>query len=252
MLRSRTKAVVLLGMMVGLLPHAPAWNEVGLRWELPPKKLSEVKIGQIIGYNLDEPGQPIHAGIYAGLGTPELRTTIFTMCGIVLVLDPNKHYIIEYSGPMNNVSSPQKAGRGGQKIWISEMNFSQDWYEFVPVIFHNGEPSEGCSGEGTLERALSQLGSEFGGYDVVHNNCQHFSMWAKHWRKHMLLRDEGMVTFHIQWGGFVAVASLKALLDEFHIHEVSAEFIDPSQFLPTFCLQWDSPLLLQPGSSPQD
>lgn len=34
-----------------------------------------------------------------------------------------------------------------------------------------------------LERAFSQLGSNFGGYSLINNNCEHFAFWAATGRK---------------------------------------------------------------------
>ena len=224
-----SKGQLFLGAMLVVatvqLPHAPAWlgaripQQLGPGLQLAPQrqplantltkrergKCKTVRfatpfyqhgalldIGEIVGYKLDMPGEFLHVGIHLGPGTSELELK----CG--MTLDPDTHYVIEYSGPTRTSGFPQsspagrvKSGKGCQNIWITPMHPSTEWYSFEMLSDHYGQA---YSGQEAAERAASKLHSSFGGYDALRNNCQHFAVWAKYGVRSMLLGDEGKKT----------------------------------------------------------
>ena len=167
-------------------------------------------LGSLVGYNLDVPFEFLHLGIHAGPGNSYLKE----MTG-QSDLDPDKHYVIEYSGPTRFSGMPQSKpagrlvkGKGGQNIWITPMRPSTDWYVLEIDSSHYGAP---YSGQETIERALSHLDSSFGGYDVISNNCRHFAVWARYGVKSMCLGDEGKQVVGRHLGGMAAFAFFGAI-----------------------------------------
>ena len=48
--------------------------------------------------------------------------------------------------------------------------------------------------EEIITRAMSKLGSNFGGYDVIYNNCEHFTSWCANGKKvsnQVFFRNDG-------------------------------------------------------------
>eukprot|EP00438_Fugacium_kawagutii_P006837 Skav227860 [mRNA] locus=scaffold383:226650:227693:+ [translate_table: standard] len=170
------------------------------------KRLEE---GTIVCWELDDFTGFIHAAVYAGPGTPDLQR----MTGIKQ-LDPNKHYVIEVSGP-NRTSGSLRfqvgkvlSGIGGQSIWLSEMDVSVDWWVYDIVSDDYGRPFNGSE---TKSRALNQLleNTSFP-YDVFCYNCQHFAVRAKYDKPFMLLSEERLQTMARQTLGW-AVLCLAAM-----------------------------------------
>lgn len=169
----------------------------------PMAKGSPLMVGALVGYELNVPANFMHTGIYLGPGCAELEHA--TGCSN---LQPDMHYVIEYSGPTRFSGSPQssrvgkvKSGKGGQNIWITPMDPSTEWYAFEMLSQRYGQP---YSGPETKRRALSKVSSHFGGYDVLRNNCQHFAVWARYGIKAMLLGDEGKGTVARHLAGMAA------------------------------------------------
>ena len=160
-------------------------------------------MGSLVGYELEVPGNFLHAGIYLGRGNEDLKSRTG-----ISNLDPDVHYVIEYSGPTRTSGMPQssapgriKSGKGGQNIWITEMEACTEWFVFELDSSHYGDPYPGPA---TKERALGALNTTFGGYDAFTNNCQHFAVWSRHGVKSMLLGDEGKKTIGRHVGGMAA------------------------------------------------
>ena len=171
-----------------------------------------LEIGSLVGYRLkDLPGAFWHTGIYVGPGDEQLRNLTGNHD-----LHPDLHYVIEYSGPTRQSGSPAsrqsrspglKSGKGEQNIWITEMKSSDEWFVFDISSNQYGGP---YSGQEMKNRALSQIQTPFGGYDVLRNNCQHFAAWARYGVKKMLLDDEGKGTLsrHVAGMGAFATAGI--------------------------------------------
>lgn len=228
--------LLLVALAVGLAPQAmafvglsrrfahsqaialPGWSgrNHGIRLLNPLQAMAPyvegdpLPLGSLVGYQLDVPFEFLHLGIHVGPGNSYLKE----MTG-QSDLDPDKHYVIEYSGPTRFSGMPQSIpagrlvkGKGGQNIWITPMKPSTDWYAFEIDSSHYGAP---YSGQETIERALSQLDSSFGGYDVINNNCQHFAVWARYGVKSMCLGDEGKQVVGRHLGGMAAFAFFGAI-----------------------------------------
>ena len=107
----KKRLVLMLAVMVALLARAPLFSG-GVRLELPahlfsglrlqeafPVHVSELEVGEIVGYRLD--CGVIHTG-----------DELAAKCG--MALDPRKYYVIEFSGPQENASFPLRSGKGGR------------------------------------------------------------------------------------------------------------------------------------------
>eukprot|EP00438_Fugacium_kawagutii_P034026 Skav222212 [mRNA] locus=scaffold552:83019:83735:+ [translate_table: standard] len=152
---------------------------------MPMDNEKPLELGALVGYELDVPGKFFHAGIYLGLGNSQLEEATGRR------LNPEMHYVIEYSGPTRFSGAPQSSqvgkvssGKGGQNIWITPMEPSTEW---CVIEIHSDEYGEPHSGKETRRRALSKVGTSFGGYDAFRNNCQHFAVWARYGKKNMIL-----------------------------------------------------------------
>ena len=147
-----------------------------------------LEVGALVGFELYEFSKLIHVGIYAGRGDERLRN----LTG-VKSLSPLKHYVIEFSGPCQRSNSMISQvglviqGQGGQCIHIAELTPSFNWHMYEINSIDYGPP---LSGEETLRRAVGQIGTQFGGYDVFGNNCQHFAVWARYNETKMLPPEE--------------------------------------------------------------
>ena len=183
--------------------------DVMKRFAEPMVNDERLEIGSVVGYTLkDLPGNFWHTGIYVGPGDEQLRAAAGDHD-----LHPELHYVIEYSGPTRTSGSPAsrqsrspglKSGKGGQNIWITPMNPSDEWFVFEISSNHYGGPYSGAE---TKRRALNKIRTSFGGYDVLRNNCQHFAVWARYGVKNMLLDDEGKGTASRHLAGMGAFAT---------------------------------------------
>lgn len=141
-----------------------------------------LEVGAVVGYELDEYTKFIHAAIYVGRGRPELQTHT------VAQLHPNKHYVIEYSGPRSRSPGSQAwdivNGNGNQNISITEMSPSVAWQLYEVDSPEYGRP---FSANETVSRAMKNVGTQFGGYNFFGNNCQHFAVWVRYGKKNLML-----------------------------------------------------------------
>ena len=142
-----------------------------------------LKIGSLVGYTLhDVPGAFYHTGIYVGPGDEQLRADTGR---------DDLHYVVEFGAKSSG--SGLLSGKGGQGIVITPMkSSSRDWRVFeISLNCHCDYRGVPYSGEETKRRALSKLGTSFGGYDAALNNCQHFAVYVKYGVKRPLSCDEG-------------------------------------------------------------
>ena len=153
-----------LGWLHGLKPHTALGPRRGRsrlsrldatqRLAQPMDGFWFLDVGSVVGYELDVPGHFLHAGIYLGPGDQQLEADTG------LSLNPETHYVIEYSGPNRFSGSPPStrgrvvsgvfSGKGGQNIWITEMKPSTQWFAFE--VFSGKYDGERFSGQETKRR----------------------------------------------------------------------------------------------------
>ena len=159
----------------------------------PMAKGSPLMVGALVGYELNVPANFMHTGIYLGPGCAELEHA--TGCSN---LQPDMHYVIEYSGPTRFSGSPQSSRESEErKRWpkhLDHSNGSFNWMVCIWDVFATVWSALQWSRDLPNAVRKGKVSSHFGGYDVLRNNCQHFAVWARYGIKAMLLGDEGKGT----------------------------------------------------------
>ena len=136
---------------------------------MKPIFVGELQIGSIVEFPR---GTHSHAGVYVGCGRylrdefPEKTNT--------LNIEWDIHYIVHFQG--NAITSGNSwKGKSSTKIRIDniESHLASDGKRMMAIDIHSCGPP--FSPRDIVRRCLDQLGSDFGGYDLQNNNCQHFA-----------------------------------------------------------------------------